>query len=35
MNSDNGNNTHEIIELVDFEKKITRENIEEFLKSSI
>jgi len=35
MNSENANNTHEIIELVDFDKKITKQMIEEYLKSSI
>lgn len=34
MNSDNSNNTHVIIELVEFDKKITKEMIEEFLKNS-
>lgn len=34
MNSDNTNNTHEIIELVEFDKKITKEMVEEFLKDS-
>lgn len=34
MNSQNTNNTHETIELVDFDKKITKEMIEDFLKNS-